>query len=171
MQIKKTGKKKYPLYIKPKKGKGFYVPAQQKFKSDFVQHHGCSLVGFYIAMYFIGKHKTMSYLLKWSKKHLKIKSKIPLSQVYKGLKKLAPKAEITFRRKVTAQEVRTALARGYLVLLETKDPIHTNPIMWDDTKCCVRNFSHGKKEKINIDKYVKNQCTNDTYRGCIFVKP
>lgn len=171
MKITKTGKKKYPLFVKPKKGKGFYVPAQQNFGNDFVKHHGCSLVGFYIAMYFVGKHKTMSYLLKWSKKNLKIKSKIPLSQVYKGLKKLAPKADITFRRKVTAQEVRTALARGYLVLLETKDPIHTNPIMWDDTKCCVRNFSHGNKEKINIDKYVKKQCTNDTYRGCIFVRP
>ncbi len=122
-------------------------------------------------MAFIGKKKTMGKLLKWSKKHLKIKSKIPVSEVYKGIRKLAPKAGVSYRRKVTAQEVRTALARGYLVLLETKDPIHTNPIMWDDTKKCVRNFSHGGKEKINVGNYVKKQCTNDTYRGCIFIRP
>ena len=171
MKIKKTGKKKYPLKVYPSKGYAFYVPSQHKFGSDFVSHHGCSLVGFYIAMAFIGKKKTMGKLLKWSKKHLKIKSKIPVSEVYKGIRKLAPKAGVSYRRKVTAQEVRTALARGYLVLLETKDPIHTNPIMWDDTKKCVRNFSHGGKEKINVGNYVKKQCTNDTYRGCIFIRP
>ena len=59
MKIKKTGKKKYPLYIKPKKGHGFYVPAQQNFGDDFVKNHGCSLVGFYIALAFLGKRKPM----------------------------------------------------------------------------------------------------------------
>jgi len=174
MVITKRNKKKYPLKITPKYGKPFYVPDQRKFKSDFVQHHGCSLAGFYIAMRFLGKPKTMSWLLKWSKKHLKIESKIPISQVYKGLKKIAPKSKragITFRRKVTAQELRTALARGYLVLYETKDPIHTNPLMWDDTKCCVRNFSHGGKEKTTVELLIKKQCGNDTYRGCVFIRP
>ena len=174
MVIKKTGKKKHPLYVKPKKGHGFYVPDQRKFKSDFVQHHGCSLAGFYIAMYFIGKHRTMAWLLKWSRNHLNIESKIPVSEVYKGLRKLAPeskKSGITFRRKVNSQEVRTALSRGYLVLLETDGPIHTNPLMWDDTKCCVRNFSNGGKASVDVGKMVKNQCDNKTYRGCIFIKP
>lgn len=174
MVIKKTGKKKHPLYVKPKKGHGFYVPDQRKFKSDFVQHHGCSLAGFYIAMYFIGKHRTMSWLLKWSRHHLNIESKIPVSEVYKGLRKLAPKSKkagITFRRKVNSQEVRTALSRGYLVLLETDGPIHTNPLMWDDTKCCVRNFSNGGKASVDVGKMVKKQCSNKTYMGCIFIKP
>ena len=171
MKIKKTGKRKYPLKVYPSKGHAFYVPSQHKFGSDFVSHHGCSLVGFYIAMSFIGKKKGMGKLLKWSKKHLSVKSKIPIDEVYKGIRKLAPKANVSYRRKVTVQEVRTALARGYLVLLETKDPIHTNPIMWDDTKKCVRNFSHGGKEKISIGNYVKKQCTSDAYRGCIFIRP
>lgn len=174
MVIKKTGKKKYPLKIYPKNGKAFWVPSQHKFSNDFVDKHGCSLVGFYIAMMFLGKHKTMSYLLKWSRKHLKIESKIPLSEVYKGLRKLAPKSKkdgITYRKKVTKTEVRNALARGYLVLLETKDPIHTNPLMWDDTKLCVRNFSHGEKKSVNVEKMVDKQCGNKTYRGCIFVRP
>lgn len=174
MKIIKTGKKKYPYKVYPKTGKPFYVPSQHSFSNDFVSHHGCSLVAFYIAMAFLGKKKSLGTLLKWSKKHLKIESKIPLIQVYKGLKKIAPKnkrANIAYRKKVSAQEVRTALARGYLVLLETKDPIHTNPIMWDDSKNCVRNFSDGKKEKISVGSIVKKQCTNDTYRGCIFIKP
>jgi len=171
MIIKKTGKKKYPLYIKPKKGHGFYVPAQQNFGNDFVKHHGCSLVGFYVAMYFIGKHKTMARLLKWSKKHLKIESKIPLKQVYKGLKKLAPKAHITYKKKVTKNELASALAKGYLVLLETKDPTHTNPLMWDDTKKCVRNFSHGGKAKVSVAGMVKKQSKSDTYRGCVIIRP
>ena len=171
MVIKKTGKKKYPLYVKPKKGHGFYVPAQQNFKSDFVKHHGCSLVGFYVAMYFIGKHKTMSWLLKWSKNHLKIESKIPLKQVYKGLKKLAPRAGITYKKKIGKTELASALAKGYLVLLETRDPTHTNPLMWDDTKKCVRNFSHGGKAKVSVAGMVKRQSKSDTYRGCIIIRP
>ena len=171
MVIKKTGKKKYPLYIKPKKGHGFYVPAQQNFKKDFVKHHGCSLVGFYIAMYFIGKHRTMSWLLKWSKNHLKIESKIPLKQVYKGIKKLAPNANITYKKKVTSNELTSALAKGYLVLLETKDPTHTNPLMWDDTKKCLRNFSHGGKKKVSVAGMVKKQSKSDTYRGCVIIRP
>lgn len=171
MKIKKTGKKKYPLYVKPKKGHGFYVPAQQNFKKDFVKHHGCSLVGFYIAMYFVGKHKTMARLLKWSKKHLTIESKIPLKQVYKGLKKLAPRAGITYKKKIGKAELTAALAKGYLVLLETKDPTHTNPLMWDDTKKCVRNFSHGGTAKVSVAGMVKKQSTSDTYRGCIIIRP
>ena len=171
MVIKKTGKKKYPLYVKPKKGHGFYVPAQQNFKKDFVKHHGCSLVGFYIAMYFIGKHRTMSWLLKWSKNHLKIESKIPLKQVYKGLKKLAPRAGITYKKKIGKTELASALAKGYLVLLETRDPTHTNPLMWDDTKKCVRNFSHGGKAKVSVAGMVKKQSKSDTYRGCVIIRP
>ena len=106
MIIKKTGKKKYPYKVFPMKGKAFWVPSQHDFSNDFVDNHGCSLVGFYIAMMFIGKHKTMAWLLKWSRKHLDIHSKIPLSEVYKGLKSLAPKGKkdgIMFRRNVTAQ--------------------------------------------------------------------
>lgn len=171
MVIKKTGKKKYPLYVKPKKGHGFYVPAQQNFKKDFVKHHGCSLVGFYIAMYFIGKHRTMAWLLKWSKNHLKIESKIPLKQVYKGIKKLAPNANITYKKKVTSNELSSALAKGYLVLLETKDPTHTNPLMWDDSKKCLRNFSHGGKKKVSVAGMVKKQSKSDTYRGCVIIRP
>ena len=171
MVIKKTGKKKYPLYVKSKKGHGFYVPAQQNFKKDFVKHHGCSLVGFYIAMYFIGKHRTMSWLLKWSKNHLKIESKIPLKQVYKGIKKLVPNANITYKKKMTSNELTSALAKGYLVLLETKDPTHTNPLMWDDSKKCVRNFSHGGKKKVSVAGMVKKQSKSDTYRGCVIIRP
>lgn len=170
MVIKKTKKKKYPLKVKPKYGKAFYVPDQRKFGSDFVQHHGCSLVGFYIAMSFLGKHKSMARLLRWSKKHLNIQSKIPISEVYKGLKNFAPD-RVSFRRKVTAQELRVALARGYLVLFETSGPIHTNPIMWDDTRNCVRNFSHGRKDRTTVSQLIKKQCKNDTYRGCIFIRP
>ena len=174
MVIKKTGKKKYPLKVYPKKGKAFWVPSQHKFSNDFVDKHGCSLVAFYIAMMFIGKHKTMSYLLKWSRKHLNIESKIPVSEVYKGLKSLAPKSKrdgITYRKKVTKTEVRNALARGYLVLLETEGPIHTNPLMWDDTKLCVRNFSNGDKKSADVNKMVDKQCDSKTYRGCVFIRP
>ena len=170
MKITKTGKKKYPLIVYPMKGHAFYVPSQHKFKNDFIDHHGCSLVGFYIALAFIGKRKPMRDLLKWSKKHLKIESKIPLKQVYKGLKKLAPKAEITYKKKIGKTELTSALAKGYLVLLETRDPTHTNPLMWDNTKKCIRNFSYGSKSKVSVTKMVKKQSKSDIYRGCIIVK-
>ena len=171
MKIKNTGKKKYPLKVWPKKGHAFYVPAQQNFGNSFVKHHGCSLVGFYIALAFLGKRKPMGDLLKWSKKHLKIESKIPLKQVYKGLKKLAPKARVAYKKKIGKTELAAALAKGYLVLLETRDPTHTNPLMWDDTKKCVRNFSHGGKAKVSVAGMVKKQSKSGTYRGCILIRP
>ena len=171
MKIKKTGKKKYPLYIKPKKGHGFYVPAQQNFGDDFVKNHGCSLVGFYIALAFLGKRKPMGDLLKWSKKHLKIEAKIPLFQVYKGLKKLAPKASIVYKKKINKTDLMMALAKGHLVLLETRDPTHTNPLMFDDTKKCIRNFSHGGKSLTSVTNVIKKQSKSDIYRGCVIIKP
>ena len=171
MKIKKTGKKKYPLLVYPSKGHAFYVPSQHKFGNDFVDHHGCSLVGFYIALAFLGKRKPMSDLLKWSKKHLKIEAKIPLKQVYKGLKKRAPKAGVAYKKKIGKTELAAALAKGYLVLLETRDPTHTNPLIWDDTKKCVRNFSHGGKAKVSVAGMVKKQSKSDTYRGCILIRP
>ena len=171
MIIVKNSNKKFPLTVYPKKGHAFYVPNQHKFGNDFVYHHGCSLVGFYIALYFVGKHKGMGYLLKWSKKHLKIESKIPLKQVYKGLKKLAPRAEITYKKKIGKTELASALARGYLVLLETRDPTHTNPLMWDNTKKCIRNFSYGSKSKVSVAEMVKKQSKSDIYRGCVIIRP
>lgn len=171
MIIVKTKRKKYPYVVRPIQGHAFYVPSQHKFGNGFVDHHGCSLVAFYIALSFLGHPLSMSKLLKWSKKHLKIKSKIPIKQVYKGLKKLAPGATIIYRKKAKSQEVRVALARGYLVLLETRDPIHTNPLMWDDTKLCVRNFSDGEKKKVGVGNLVKKQCKNSKYRGCVFIHP
>ena len=171
MKIKKTGKKKYPLLVYPTKGHAFYVPSQHKFSNDFVDHHGCSLVGFYIALAFLGKRKPMNDLLKWSKKHLKIESKIPLKQVYKGIEKLAPGAGVAYKKKIGKTELASALAKSYLVLLETKDPTHTNPLMWDDTKKCLRNFSDGGKKKVSVAGMVKKQSKSDTYRGCIIIRP
>ena len=171
MKIVKTGKKKYPYRVFPSKGHGFYVPSQHKFSNDFVDHHGCSLVAFYIAMSFLGKKKTMKKLLNWSKKHLKIKSKIPIKEVYKGIKKLAPGANVTYLKKPTVSQVKKALKEGCLVLLETKDPIHTNPLLYDDTSKTTRNFSDGKKKKASATKLMKKLCKNDTYRGCIIIRP
>ena len=173
MRIVKNSNKKFPLTVYPTKGHAFKVPSQHDFKTEFVDKHGCSLVAFYISMFFLGKPKRIGKLLKWSKKNLKIKSKIPLSEVYKGLQKLAPskKNNISFRRKVTAQELRTYLAQGYLVIFETKSPTHSNPLMWDDSKCCVRNFSNGKHTRVTVESLIKKQCTDSTYRGCIIVKP
>ena len=171
MKIKKTGIKRRPLRVTPSKGHSFYVPNQKAYKSDFIQDHGCSLVGFYIALAYLGKKKPMKDLLKWSKKHLKIESKIPLKQVYKGIKKLAPNANITYKKKVTTNELSSALAKGHLVLLETKDPTHTNPLMWDDSKKCLRNFSHGGKKKVSVAGMVKKQSKSDTYRGCVIIRP
>lgn len=174
MRIVKVSKKKYPLIVYPTKGHAFRVPSQHNFKNKFVDDHGCSLVAFYISMSFLGKKKSMGKLLRWSKKHLDIKSKIPLNEVYKGLKNLAPKnkrANIYFRRKVTAQELRFYLAYGCLVIFETKNLIHSNPLMWDDTKCCVRNFSNGKHSRVTVGNLIERQCTDATYRGCIIIKP
>ncbi len=59
---KKT-KKKYPYRIYLDNGRQIPVPSQYNFKSDFIRKHGCSLVGFYMALRYKGIKKNMQQVL------------------------------------------------------------------------------------------------------------
>ena len=63
-------KKKYPWRIILDNGRQIPVPSQHDFKSDFIQHHGCSLVAFYMALRYKGIKKNMQQCLAYVKKKL-----------------------------------------------------------------------------------------------------
>ena len=84
----KKSKKKYPWRIILDNGRQIPVPSQHDFKSDFIQHHGCSLVGFYMALRFRGVKKTMQQVLQYARKKLTRGAKYPLMQVAKGINQI-----------------------------------------------------------------------------------
>lgn len=53
----KKSKKKFPFRIVIDNNRIIPVPSQHNFKSSFIQHHGCSLVGFYMTLRFKGVKK------------------------------------------------------------------------------------------------------------------
>lgn len=171
MKLVKTKKAKYPCRVTFNNGRVSPIPSQHKFKTDFIAHHGCSLVGFYIALRFLGRKKKLVPLLRWSRKHLKkyMKAKLTIKGVAAGINKML-KGHAVYHKKPTYDMVKSALKKDQLVLLETKDPIHTN-VLFKGNGNKYYNASDGKVKKINVKDMVKKATTSETYRGCVIVKP
>lgn len=79
----KKSKKKFPWRIILDNGRQIPVPSQHDFKSEFIQRHGCSLVGFYMALRFRGVKKTMQQVFAVCPKEANAWSKISLNTDYK----------------------------------------------------------------------------------------
>lgn len=170
MKLVKTNKPKYPYKVTFNNGRTSPIPSQHKFKTSFIAHHGCSLVAFYIALRFVGKKKTMTALLRWSKSHLSyfMASKLRINGVCAGINTFAPSHAIYYEKPIY-DIVLTALKADKLVLLETKDPIHTN-VLFKGSGNNFYNASDGRVKKINVKNMVNRATDNRTYRGCVIVE-
>lgn len=170
MKIKKTSADKFPLKIYLDDGRVIPVPSQHDFKSEFIQKHGCSLVGFYMAIRYKGKKKTMQQVLKHSRKNLKCYAKFPLSEVCKGINGICAGTPATFYKKMETDKLRTLLHKGCLVLFEEGDPIHTVVLLYDPAKKKLYRFSDGKKSVTSTKKEMAKRCSSAKYRGIIVVR-
>lgn len=165
-----TTKVRYPYKIYIDNKIVVPVPSQHKFKSEFVQHHGCSLVGFYMAVRFLGIKKSM----KWCKKYmdenygLQGKSKYPLRKITLAINKIAKGSPASFEKTPSAETIRKALKRGDLILFEEKNPIHTAVLLWDGEKTI--RFSDGTYKKVTVNQEIKKRCCDDYYAGCAIIK-
>ena len=170
MKIKKTKSSAYPTKVTFDNGRKSYVPNQYKFKSDFIKHHGCSLAAFYIALRFCGVKMKMNPLLKWSRKKLKsyMKAKLTIKGVAKGLNKKCGRSVAKYYKKPTLKRVNDALDKGYLVLMERRDPIHTLVLYRANGK--TYKLDHGKVSKVSTKSLVSKATSNSTYRGLVIVK-
>lgn len=133
---KNKGKAKYPYSIYLDDGRVIPVPSQHRFKSDYIRRHGCSLVGFYMALRFLGVKKSMS----WCKRYLDKNygpdghAKYSLRQVAAAINKIVGGKPATFKKPQSKETVQKALRKGGMVLFEERDPIHTVVLLHDGKK-------------------------------------
>jgi hypothetical protein len=163
-------KKKYPYRIYLDNGRQIPVPSQHNFKNNFIQHHGCSLVGFYMALRYKGIKKNMQQVLRHARKKLKCGAKYPLTEVTKGINMLCSEKPAVYRKSMTDKQLKKHLEKGHMILFEEGNPIHTVVLLRDGKTGKIYRFSDGKKSITTVAKENKKKCTNEKYRGIVIVK-
>ena len=163
-------KKKYPWRIILDKGRQIPVPSQHDFKSDFIQHHGCSLVAFYMALRYKGIKKNMQQCLAYVKKKLKCGAKYPLTEIARGINMICSGKPATYHKSLTTEQLNVKLKKGHMVLFEEGNPTHTVVLLVDSKTGKIWRFSDGKKSVVTVKKENVRRCTNKTYRGVVIVK-
>ena len=166
---KKT-KKRFPWRIILDNGRIIPVPSQHNFKKDFIQHHGCSLVGFYMALRYRGVKKNMQQVLNYARKKLKCRAKYPLTEIARGINLICPGKPATYHKSLTTEQLKAKLKKGYMVLFEEGNPIHTVVLLRDSKTEKIWRFSDGKKNTVTVEAENKKRCTNEKYKGVIIVK-
>lgn len=163
-------KKKYPWRIILDNGRQIPVPSQYDFKSSFIQNHGCSLVGFYMALRFKGVKKNMQQVLQYSRRKLVCGAKYPLSQIVKGINAICPGKPAVYHKSLTTEQLKAKLKKGYMILFEEGNPIHTVVLLRNLKSGKIWRFSDGHKNTTTVEKENAKKCTNTKYKGIIVVK-
>lgn len=166
----KNSKKKFPWRIVLDNGRQIPVPSQYNFKSDFIRKHGCSLVGFYMALRFRGIKKNMQQCLNFAKKKLKCGAKYPLTEIVKGINQICPGKPAVYHKSISDKRLKAHLDKGCMILFEEGNPIHTVVLLRDSKTGKIYRFSDGKKNVTTVAKENAKKCTNEKYRGIIVVK-
>lgn len=160
-------KYKYPLYLVCEDSAKIPVPKQQHFKSEFIRKHGCSLVGVYIGLRWMGKKWTMGKIKRYADKHLRLKSKYPLTECYKLMHKVCGNS-VVFYHNMTEDRLKWCMENHWLVILEEKDPIHT-VCLANYGKAMIRISSGGVKV-VTVKHEIAKRSKSDVYRGAIVCK-
>ncbi|CUP05803.1 Uncharacterised protein [Anaerobutyricum hallii] len=166
---KKT-KKRFPWKVILDNGRIIPVPSQHNFKTDFIKRHGCSLVAFYMALRYKGVKKNMQQTLQYARRKLKCGAKYPLTEIARGINMICPGKPAMYHKSLTVEQLKTKLKKGYMVLFEEGNPIHTVALLRDNKSGKIYRFSDGKKSVVTVEKENVRRCTNKTYRGVVIVK-
>lgn len=166
----KKSKKKFPWRIILQNGRVIPVPSQHNFKNNFIQHHGCSLVGFYMALRFRGAKKNMQQVLQYARKKLKCEAKYPLTEIVRGINMICSGKPAIYHKSMTDKQLKAHLQKGCMVLFEENNPIHTVVLLRNSKTGKNYRFSDGKKSITTVAKENKKKCTNEKYRGIVIVK-
>lgn len=166
----KKSKKKFPWRIILDNGRAIPVPSQYNFKSEFIRRHGCSLVAFYMALRFRGMKKNMQQVLQYARKKLKCGAKYPLTEIVRGINQICPGKPAVYHKNMTTAQLDAKLKKGYMILFEEGNPIHTVVLLQDSKTGRIYRFSDGKKSVVTVEVENKKKCTNEKYRGIVIVK-
>lgn len=175
MKTKKTNSKHYPVVAILSDGRKLKIPRQAAFSDEYIRRHGCSLVAEYIALEFIGAHRTLNQLKKWHFKntpgYVHPKTTVWAVSVYL-VNMWDVLANSVYYRVVTPLRIRRAIEAGHLVIMEQGPPgtkvIHTVALIPDKGHCYCA--SHGKVVEVDINKIAKTATNREKYRGMIIVK-
>ena len=174
MRVKSTKnrkrKKKFPWRIVLDNGRQIPVPSQYDFKSSFIRTHGCSLVAFYMALRYKGIKKNMQQVLQYARKKLKCGAKYPLTEIVKGINQICPGKPAAYHKSLTTEQLKAKLKKGYMILFEEGNPIHTVVLLRDSKTGKIWRFSDGKKSVVMVEKENVRRCTNEKYKGVVIVK-
>lgn len=162
-----TAKKKYPYTMQLEDGLKIPIPKQQKFKTKFIREHGCSLIGVYIGLRWLGHKWTVGKILRYAKKHLKLKSKYPLTECIKLMKSVCGDSAV-YHSKISANGITKYLNNGWLIILEENDPIHTVCLVKQGDY--IKRISSGKITTVTAAKEAKKASKSKTYKGVIICK-
>ena len=166
----KKSKKKFPWKIILDNKRCIPVPSQYNFKSDFIRRHGCSLVGFYMALRFRGVKKNMQQCLNFARKKLKCGAKYPLTEIAKGINMICPGKLAAYHKSMSNDRLEAHLKKGHMILFEEGNPIHTVVLLRDNKPGKIWRFSDGKKNVTTVTKENKKKCTNEKYRGMVVIR-
>lgn len=161
---------KFPYRIYLDNGRIIPVPSQYKFKSDYIQTHGCSLVAFYMALRFLGVKKSMAWCKRYMDKNhgLNGHAKFNLRQVAAAINKIVSGNPATFKNAPSADVIKKNLEKGNMVLFEEKNPIHTAVLIWNSTK--VKRFSDGGYKNVTVAQEINKRCGDAYYGGCVIIR-
>lgn len=166
----KNSKKKYPWRIILDNGRKIPVPSQYNFKSSFIRTHGCSLVAFYMALRYKGIKKNMQQCLQYARRKLKCGAKYPLTEIVKGINQICPGKPAVYKTSLSNERLQKLLEKGYMILFEEGNPIHTVVLLRDSKSGKIWRFSDGHKNTTTVEKENAKKCTNTKYKGIIVVK-
>ncbi len=151
-------------------GRKIPVPSQYNFKSSFIRTHGCSLVAFYMALRYKGVKKNMQQCLQYARRKLKCGAKYPLTEIVKGINQICSGKPAVYKDSLSNERLQKLLEKGYMVLFEEGNPIHTVILLRDSKTGKIWRFSDGKKNVTTSEKENKRKCKNEKYEGIVIVK-
>lgn len=151
-------------------GRKIPVPSQYNFKSPFIRTHGCSLVAFYMALRYKGIKKNMQQVLRYARRKLKCGAKYPLTEIVKGINQICPGKPAVYKTSLSNERLQKLLEKGYMILFEEGNPIHTVVLLRDLNSGKIWRFSDGKKNVTTVEKENKRRCKNEKYKGIVIVK-
>ena len=166
----KKNKKKFPWKIILDNKRCIPVPSQYNFKSNFIRRHGCSLVGFYMALRFRGIKKNMQQCLSYARRRLKCGAKYPLTEICRGINMICSGKPAVYHKSMSNDRIEAHLKKGHMILFEEGNPIHTVVLLRDNKTGRVWRFSDGRKNVTTVEKENKKKCTNEKYKGIVIVK-
>lgn len=163
MKTVKRDNVKYPYYLYIGKQK-IPVPKQQKFKSEFIRKHGCSIVGMYIGLRFLGKKWTMKRCLSYMRKHYSPKAKFTIRDCGKAMRAICGSERVSVHKEYTKEQLSKWLLQGNMLIFEEADPIHTVVLYGS---AVMYRISSGKITRTTLEKEWKKRCRASVYEGVI----